>query len=137
MSKILRHGLALAGLTVLLAGPTAAAAAMTFEIPFGFIVNGKELPPGSYNCSTSGRSVLFVSGFGGSAFASTDLALSPGSSDAKLVFHRYGDEHFLRETWMGSDRVWKILLSRDERERIRSAQSGANSGHEVVSVRAR
>jgi hypothetical protein len=76
------------------------AAEIAAKIPFSFTVNGKTLPEGRYDVSTTG-STLLIRGFSSGAFVLTNGLESSASGSAKLVFHKYGDQYVLRQVWMG------------------------------------
>jgi hypothetical protein len=92
-------------------------------IPFEFVVGGKTMPAGEYNIQVlrdSGASVL-VSNRYESAYAlpfSTSSAQPQKVADhTALVFHDYGDRHFLAGISLeGSDRGYGMKESKLESE---------------------
>lgn len=74
------------------------------SIPFDFYVKDKKMPAGDYNLLQSefSRGVLWVERTANSAAAVTFVSIeNPINPDnqAKLVFHKYGEEYFLAEIW--------------------------------------
>jgi hypothetical protein len=72
-----------------------------FSVPFEFVVGAEVLPAGEYLVSSlaSGR-VLVRSADGRVTTAFTLVAKArEASAESKLVFHRYGDRHFLAQVW--------------------------------------
>jgi hypothetical protein len=105
---------------------------MTYKIPFGFTVNGAELPPGTYIVSTR-QSVLFVQGFRHGALVLTNR-LDPGKeAGARLVFDKYGDQYVLRQAWIGEGTARELPRPRLEREAW-SVRGGATAMVERVVI---
>jgi hypothetical protein len=107
--------------TLAIAGSAIDLGRMKANIPFDFTVGKTKLPAGSYivdsavvrgclQISAADRSKnLFVSVFGGET--------SKKPSQAKLVFHRYGDQYFLWQVWNeGGTEAMRLPKSRAERE---------------------
>ncbi len=75
------------------------------NVPFAFTAANTELPAGNYFIQQKADS-KFISivdsktGKAVFAFASEQQTL-PYNAPAKLVFHRYGNQHFLAEVWPG------------------------------------
>jgi len=101
------------------------------NIPFDFIVADKTLPAGEYFVSRtrqySGDDVLTISTVDGRALA-VRLTVGVQSLTPKkqgvLVFHRYGNQHFLSQVWpRGSSMGRSLLRSRTERELERDAKN--------------
>jgi hypothetical protein len=126
MTKQLLKGLSAASLVavlVVLSAP-AEAAEIKCRVPFSFTVNQKTLPPGVYNISTE-RSALFVkSSAGGGAITLTNNLETRENSEPRLVFHKYGDQYFLREAWTGGGSGRSVPEPRQEREMVRAARNG-------------
>jgi len=114
----------LVGALAVLAIP-AEAADISAKIPFSFVVNGKTLPPGTYHVTTSfAAGALLVRGTSSGVFA-MGTAMESRDSDAKLVFHKYGDQYILRQAWLGNGRGRELPETREERELIRTARNGS------------
>lgn len=94
------------------------------KIPFDFNIGNKRLAAGEYTFSRlSGPSdirTISVSSVNGGAHVlhSTIPAwlLTP-MNDSTLVFHKYGDEYFLEQIWLGGEQAGAAFLeSRAERD---------------------
>jgi len=89
------------------------------DVPFGFVADGHNLPPGHYIVSRVNEFTLRIyNGPDHSVLVNTNKAQrSSNESASKLVFHRYGDTYFLSEVWVGSNPIGRELPpSRHERE---------------------
>ncbi len=98
------------------------------NIPFNFTVNRMTLPAGEYTVSNSGTSgVLLISAQDSSqrGFISTiGVQANKGSSQTKLVFHRYGDQYFLSQIWVSGESSGRELpRTRAEKELMAKAAS--------------
>ena len=100
------------------------------KIPFTFTVSKATLPPGTYSLTTNGTSALLVRGAGSGAVSLTLSVQNSDQSEAKLVFHRYGEQYVLREVWSGGQGR-KLIEPKIERELI--ARNGVAS-MQVVEV---
>ncbi len=94
---------------ILLVGPSALIYASSSKeanasIPFDFYVKDKKMPSGDYSIlqSDSFQGVLWVERTANPdaavTFVSTVNPINP-INQAKLVFHKYGDQYFLAEIW--------------------------------------
>jgi hypothetical protein len=101
------------------------------NIPFDFIVADKTLPAGEYFVSrtrqVSGDDALTISTLDGRALAVRLTfgvqALAP-KKQGFLLFHRYGNQHFLFQVWPAGSSMGRILIqSRGERELEREANN--------------
>lgn len=90
------------------------------NVPFDFQVGNKKLPAGEYLVQTPQSSVVRISTLDKSESVMTLVqAAERGSaaSGAKLIFNRYGDDHFLSQIWTaGSNRGVQLQQSRREQE---------------------
>jgi hypothetical protein len=79
------------------------------SVPFAFNVGNTTLPAGAYTVSftnpASSAKVLQISRKDGSASVVIQTSDTMGKiqDNAKLVFHRYGDQYFLAQAWMAAD----------------------------------
>ena len=73
------------------------------KIPFAFQVGGYRLPPGIYSLRTAGD-FLWIKGHSDSVVMVINREPSRGpSSSSAVVFHRYGENYFLREVRSAGD----------------------------------
>jgi hypothetical protein len=72
------------------------------NIPFAFQLGAYHYPAGTYALELEGDHLLVIKGRSNSGLmqVSWDTANRP-SATGKLVFHRYGDQYFLREMRVG------------------------------------
>jgi hypothetical protein len=110
-------------LSLLLAAGSAFAQAqqIKFEVPFNFIVDGAQMPAGTYLIRNVGMGgTLAVTGMYNNAtkLVNPNYAESIKASDrTRLVFHCYGTRYFLAEIWtQGSDRGRQLPKSAAESE---------------------
>jgi hypothetical protein len=110
------------------------AAEVSCKIPFSFTVNGKTLPEGSYRVSTTAGALL-IRGFSNGAFTLTNPVESNKPGAARLVFHKYGDQYFLRQVWTGGGSGRELPQPRLQRSMARGAQDGkVATGFEQVVI---
>jgi hypothetical protein len=106
---------------------TAPLAAQTFslkaDIPFAFMVDGKTMPAGEYAVDSGMVSQTAVQlrnlEIGGGVLAATVQAGGGPAwtnTQARLIFHRYGNRYFLYQVWeKGEDAGRTLPPSRQER----------------------
>ena len=80
------------------------------RVPFAFTAGNANLPVDTYRLSRMNNhpEMLFVRGDRTGTFIRTDETRLPRNAEGEpsLVFHRYGDQYFLREVrWEGSARL--------------------------------
>ncbi len=92
-------------------------------VPFAFNVGNTTLPAGAYTVSctnpASSAKVLQISRKDGSASVviQTSDTIGKIQDNAKLVFHRYGDQYFLAQAWMAADNNGLVVQkSRGEKD---------------------
>jgi hypothetical protein len=77
------------------------------DIPFAFVAGGTHLPAGHYHVYHPGDPYLIViERDDGRARAMAYVhpsATDPSGSSSKLVFNKYGDQHFLSQVWTEND----------------------------------
>ena len=92
---------------------------MKVEVPFDFTVGTRTLLAGTYSVTRSGPGNLIIKSVDGNAgvitFA-TPMDTTRHRTEAKLVFHRYGDFYFLAQVWRGTGYIESVPMSRQERE---------------------
>jgi hypothetical protein len=119
---------------------SAAARAQTTQlkvmVPFEFIAGNVQLPAGEYEVTSAGSwggptlLVRNVNSKGGSFVVSFSCSSKKPAADAKLVFHRYGQQYFLAEVWNRNS-----SLGNQIRVNSRQTQLARNqSGDEVVLI---
>ena len=78
---------------------------LTITVPFKFTAGNVQLPAGEYEVTAVGPwggptlSVHNVNSNAGTLVLSTSSRSQKPTADAKLVFHRYGNQYFLAEVW--------------------------------------
>jgi hypothetical protein len=109
-------------------------------VPFAFKVGQAQLPAGNYELRAKADSDVVMiynreTRKGALALASVRED-SPLHARRKLVFHSYGNQHFLAEIWGGADTQGVIFSpSKQERQmqRMQQVASGtAKTGNEVM-----
>jgi hypothetical protein len=109
------------------------------QIPFEFTVGNETLPAGEYMVrpATNNGEVLSVEN-AKTSVSSIRIAtpIKPnGESNARLVFHRYGELYFLREVWGGGESIGRELLeSKHERTVKNEASKIARNNYEIVEI---
>lgn len=111
-------GLALVS-TVVTANGQLSSHLVTADIPFDFIVADQTFPAGKYTVRTSSENgkVLKITSLDAK---SSIVRLSNSVSDlsanrnARMVFHRYGQEYFLAEVWSGDNAGRQLIKSKKE-----------------------
>ncbi len=114
---------------ILAAAPAYAQSAdrIVMKIPFSFVAGKKTLSAGEYIIKPALSSrVTLIRNAGGRREYTTLLTMpvppETTTLTAKLVFHRYGDRHFLHQVWTPqNERGGQLPESRAELELARSA----------------
>ena len=98
---------------------------LTTNIPFPFIADGKSLPAGTYRIdrirkNSAGVLVLQEQ----NSFETAVVFTMPVQStvmqeEAKLVFHRYGEEYFLTQIWSAGRNIGYELSESNTKRTIR------------------
>jgi hypothetical protein len=114
---------------------------VTADIPFDFIVGDKTLPSGEYTVRSAASNGLKISGEESSVMRLSNLAVETSKKrNARLVFHRYGQQYFLAEVWSGDHYGRQLLQSKKERylrhelASNTSKSDSAKAGYEIVEV---
>ena len=152
MKKELLKGFTMLALTIALALATAVASnaqsrnKVVADIPFAFTVGSESMPSGQYavrSANEAGNVLIIQSNDAKSAAMRLSTSIQPktDNSQARLVFHRYGERYFLAEVWSGGDSTGRQLLkSRQERAiqrelaSTRSKSDTAQSTYETIEV---
>lgn len=112
------------------------------DIPFEFVVGDQSLPAGSYTVRAiaDASDALRIRGVEAKASAvRLTTAVQGKASNAKLVFHRYGQRYFLAEVWSTTNDGRELMASRQERaiqkelSRIASSKP-AQRAYETVEI---
>src|SRR2546425_10518478 len=90
------------------------------NIPFDFYVGARSFPAGTYTVRLMANSVIQVQDAAGKAWM-TEMSLPVWSDDrnpkSRLVFNRYGNDHFLTQgLWRGYNQGQGLIKSPLERE---------------------
>jgi len=92
-------------LFVLLASAFAQTGAVRVTIPFDFTVAHQTLAAGTYRVAINGTSLLNVARIDGPGVAIVSTNYTGGGPNQnlspRLIFHSYGNRHFLSEAWIG------------------------------------
>jgi hypothetical protein len=117
MRSVLRMSILAVGFLVFV-GTTSLAASDTLEvkIPFGFVVNGLNLPAGLYRVERIDTlpSVLLIRGEKGNHDAAFVLTSPAGGHDPAgaapvLTFRRYEDQYRLSSVWQSGTEGWSVV----------------------------
>src|SRR5712691_1696430 len=109
------------------------------DIPFAFVVGDQSMPAGEYAAraaSADGKGLMIRSADGRRAAIRLTNAIQPrrDESDARLVFHRYGERYFLAEVWSGGDSTGRQLLKSRQERAIQRELELAKSTYETIEV---
>jgi hypothetical protein len=109
------------------------------HVPFDFSIGNSTLPRDTYNLTrlAGHPEMLLIRGDRKSAFVRTDeVRLSQNDATPSLVFHRFGDQYFLRQIrWEGSSRL-DLPETNAEREAADSRATRIGSRMETVVIAA-
>ena len=77
-------------------------------IPFQFVAGDKTLPAGEYtvtevNTSSDRIALQLRSKDGASVLLTTMPVIARAQDSSKLVFHRYGNQHFFSQVWLDGE----------------------------------
>ena len=105
--------------------------AVTAEIPFDFVVGNKTLAAGRYMVSSAtsdGQAIRIRNSDGKSGAFRLTIQVPEKSQkrNAKLVFHRYGQQYFLAEVWSGGSWGNQLATCSHERNLRRELASNAS-----------
>jgi hypothetical protein len=139
----MKHSLAVLAVLTLAAVAVAPASAqsttLTATIPFDFSAGSRALPAGDYTFGGTWSSTAVLIRNADLSSAGYVLAQAPRAvvgSEAKLIFHRVGEQYFLRQILDGTRGVVRdIPMSSTERELTESAASA--KAYETVVILAR
>ena len=90
---------------VLLTSAFAQTGAIRVSVPFDFTVGKQTLAAGEYRVTINGTSLLQVARINGPGVAIVSTNYTGGGPNQnlspRLIFHSYGNRHFLSEAWIG------------------------------------
>ncbi len=100
----------------------------TIQVPFGFHVDARQMPPGQYQIRIVAPGSVQVRGIDHTANATFIVPQlnRPSHADlnAELVFHRYGRQYFLSQVWFSQINAgYELNISNSEREIARQTPS--------------
>ena len=139
--RILATAILISALSVLVQAQNVGPSELIANIPFEFQVGNKTLPAGEYrvtclNPSSDVRVLRIRNADGQGAVVQTSSIIGKLQQDARLVFHRYGNEHYFAQAWFASDGIG--LASRKSKREKADELAGKQKRIETVSlVRAR
>ena len=91
------------------------------KVPFEFIVGDKTLPSGQYTVkalSDTNKAALVIRGKSSAIRLTSKIQPNMNKTQARLVFHRYGERYFLSEVWMGADSTGRQLMQSGQERSI-------------------
>jgi hypothetical protein len=113
MKRNLIAVLSLVAMSVLLTATGAYAQSFAkANVPFEFKVGNAQLPAGTYEIkvdNASSGAILIENDETSASALSSARREFPRSTNAKLVFHRVGNQYFLAEVWRSSDAEGMIV----------------------------
>ncbi len=98
------------------------------NIPFSFIVGQKTLPAGEYTLEPNRKDSDYVwlvqrrDGHATALFTTMPVRASETQEEAKLVFHKYGEQYFLSQIWEAGESAGRALI-KSNRERALERQT--------------
>jgi hypothetical protein len=140
MKRNLTGILSLVALSLLFTAGAYAQSYAKANVPFDFKVGNAQLPAGTYEIKVddaSAGAILVQSDEGNGSAMSLARRETPRPTNAKLVFHRVGNQYFLAEIWRNSQTEGMICpTSKQEKELEKELQAsnGHAGGYEEVIV---
>ena len=110
------------------------------HIPFDFIAGDKTLPAGEYIANStdgSGSALRIQNATTGEGAFRLSNSIEPrrNKTEARMVFHKYGQTYFLAEVWSGGTGAGRQLIqSKRERAMNRELGSIAQRKYETVEL---
>jgi hypothetical protein len=110
------------------------------NVPFEFVVGNEMLPAGEYtvrSATSSGQALIIQSDDASHAIYRLSNTIRPKTDDgeARLVFHRYGQNYFLKQVWEGGDTSGReVLESKQEKAIKREQKALAQNRYEIVEI---
>jgi hypothetical protein len=144
MKKEILKGTTMVTIVIVLALATAVASAnaqtankVAANIPFEFSVGYKTMPAGEYlvRSLSSGAEALMIQSADAKVCAlrhTEETAQLKSHTNARLVFHRYGDQYFLAEVWNGVDGTGRQLMKSQEESALEQELAKITSTGEIA-----
>ena len=116
---------------------------VTADIPFEFIVGDQTFPSGKYTvtkASDNGKVLRITSLDGKSSVVRLSNSVTELSTkqNARIVFHRYGQEYFLAEVWSGDNSTGRQLIQSEKERELQQERSliasSSDSSKKIVEV---
>jgi hypothetical protein len=101
------------------------------DIPFSFQIGYCSMPAGKYTVEMKGNDVLSIKGDSGVGAMMVMWAVTNRMRpDSAIIFHRYGDEYFLREVRSAGNQgfLWSGETKAERRAKLRQDAGNPNSG---------
>ena len=122
MKTYVRTFIALAGFAFIVTAAVANAQSTDTitKVPFSFNVGSSEMPRDTYRVSKFGghTDVFMISSLRHSVILFGQPDGRRTDESPRLVFHKYGDQYFLREFWTGGSTGFSLPESREERQAV-------------------
>jgi hypothetical protein len=88
---------------------------LKFRTPFPFVVGDQLMPAGEYTMEvpTAGATLAFRNNTDGNASAwvnNVPVEKLETEDSYRLVFHRYGDRHYLSEIWAPGFKIGRMII---------------------------
>lgn len=116
---------------------------LVVDIPFDFSVKGRTLPAGEYivsSGSSADRTSLIIERKDGESSAIVlTMPVESGESQqqSRLLFSRYGEQHFLSQVWIAGDSEGRKLFRSKREKSLEVELAGNNAAPELVALTAR
>ncbi len=113
---------------------------LSAAIPFDFAVGNKTMAAGDYSVRSNtndGTGLVIRSAESGKSIMrlSNSIAAQRNKTQARMVFHRYGQRYFLAEVWAGGNSTGRQLVqSREERAIRHEFDRLARNTYETVEL---
>ena len=110
---------------------------ITANIPFEFVVGDKRLPAGKYSVgsiSPGGTAIVVQSADGRESALALTHGVQAGRSQtqARLVFHRYGNRYFLAQAWAGGDNNGREMIKSHSERALQRELARSTSQSEMA-----
>ena len=118
---------------------TQAQARVVANVPFGFSLEQKSMPAGTYEISSQSNKTLVVRNLDTKdarlviASMHVEASQAAGTPHAKLVFCKYGDQYFLSQIWDGQSHTG-IAFPESKREKEQRLAKSLGNQPEIVVI---